>query len=344
MISANAPRETSEHELREELEQLVKVYRHLHDEHRRSGASSRARRRLEHRLAGVAERFERRLRAAVPDEHDRAQWREHLYHGAASPAEIEGVAPLVFRGRSEAGSELLIRRLPSGDLEVTIDGTPVERLYGADELLSPAPHLTFGVGGQLYRETFRVPAGALSDLEQTLATGKPVPGLQALSREGLISHDLELTPRGRRALAHRPQESGAFEEAESPIEIVARGRVGHRSRQRLQNALSRIAAGSPRPVLFVRGTLIQEENPSLARPAVAEATLHLGGRVARARARAGELTEAIDLLVEQLHRAVRELRRREEAERRESGVPEPGRWRHGDLPSHPRRLRARRRR
>lgn len=328
--------------LNDELKQLVETYRHLHEEHRRTGTNSRTRRRLEQRLAAAAERFERRLREAALDEQDREEWRRHIYHAAPPPALAENGTPIVFRGRSDTGSELLIRRLGPGELEVIVDGTTVERLAEADELLSLSPNLTFPMGGQLYRETFQVEEGALDNLAELLATGKPVPGLQALVREGLVSRNLELTPRGRRAL-DRTKTRGGMPGERGPIEIVVRGRVGDRSRDRLRTALDRIAASAPRSVLFVRGTLTREENPSLARPAVAEATLNLSGRVTRATARGSDLGEAIDLLVERLNRAMRELRRTEEAERREPGVSEPGSWRHGNLPSHPPRTGTRRR-
>jgi ribosome-associated translation inhibitor RaiA len=100
---------------------------------------------------------------------------------------------------------------------------------------------------------------------------------------------------------------------ESPIEIVTRGPVGERQRQRLRSELERLADESPRHAVFVRGALTYEQNPSVARPALATATIDLGRRVVRARVAAHGTGTAIDLLVARLRRSLRDLRRRDEA-------------------------------
>ena len=103
---------------------------------------------------------------------------------------------------------------------------------------------------------------------------------------------------------------------ESPIEIVTRGPVGERSRQRLRAELARLAEESPRHAVFVRGALTFEQNPSIERPAVASATIDLGRRVVRAHVAANGTASAIDLLVARLRRSLRDLRGRDEAARR----------------------------
>jgi len=201
MITRVAPLEPADR-LRDDLEQLVDRYRHLHEEHRRSPADGRVRRRLERRLDAVAARFERRLRS-VTDEAVRAEWRRHLYQATPAPAP----APLA----------------------------PAEA--------PPAPD--------------RMP----------------------------------------------------------PIEIVSRG-TGGRARQQLRDALTRVVEAAPRTVVSARGSLRREPNPSLERPVVAEATISISGTVAHGRARGHEPFEAIDLLLRQLLRTMRELRARDEARRR----------------------------
>lgn len=101
--------------------------------------------------------------------------------------------------------------------------------------------------------------------------------------------------------------------AESPIEIVSRGPIGERSRRRLEKELARLAEESPRHAVFVRGALTFEQNPSVARPALASATIDLGRRVVRARVAADGTATAIDLLVARLRRSIRDLRGRDEA-------------------------------
>jgi ribosome-associated translation inhibitor RaiA len=104
-------------------------------------------------------------------------------------------------------------------------------------------------------------------------------------------------------------------QGESPIEIVSRGPIGERSRRRLRKELARLAQESPRRAIFVRGALTFEQNPSVARPAVASATLDFGRRVVRARVAADGTSTAIDLLVARLRRSLRDVRRRDESRR-----------------------------
>lgn len=80
--------------------------------------------------------------------------------------------------------------------------------------------------------------------------------------------------------------------------------------------LARHYGPAPRPVLVARGSLGIDENPSRERPVEARATLDLGARTIHAYANAAGTSEAIDLLVGRLRRALRELRERQEAARR----------------------------
>jgi ribosome-associated translation inhibitor RaiA len=320
---------------REELESLVARYRHLLEEHRRAGVRSRSRRRFEHELDSLSNRFERLLAHTPADEEILAGWRAHLHHAAPAPPEPAPSAPLVFRGRSEAGAELLIRQPGPRELEVLVDGALVERLAHADELFSSQAPVAFHVGGQAYAETFAASPEALRELRAALESGHAAPPERELVLDGLVDRDLGLTPRGRRALAlvaAGPAETAA---SASPIDVVTRGRVSRRAAGRLRTELERLVRLSPRPVLHARGTLTHDENPRLARPVVAKATLDLGSRTVRAQASAGGTAEAIDRLVERLRRALRELRDRDELDRRPAGVAEPGHWRHGNLPPAP---------
>ena len=318
---------------RGELESLTAEYRHVLEEHRRTGPQSRGRRRLEHELDALSDRFERLLAHTSLDKETRALWRAHLHHAMPAPSEPEPAPPLVFRGRSEMGAELVVRRLGPRELDVLVDGAQVERLAKADELLSSSPGLAFRVGDQVFHETFGASAQACDALRAALESGQPAPADRELLLDGLVDRDLGLTSRGRRALALAPpRRPETLAQAESPIEIVTRGPVGEGARERLRGELARLVELTPRPALIARGSLSYDENPSLAKPAEAKATIELGGRTVRAHATAAGTAEAIDLLVGRLRRALRELRERQETERREPGVAEPGHWRHGDLP------------
>ena len=332
----NAPTSRSHREPvveRGELESLTAEYRHTLEEHRRARAQSRSRRRFERELDALSDRFERLLAHLPGDEELRARWRAHLYHGAPAPSEPEPRTPLVFRGRSEIGAELVIRRLGPRELDVLVDGVQVERLAKAEELLSATPGLSFRVGDQVYHETFDVSTETLDELRLALESGRPARPDRTVMLDGLVDRDLGLTPRGRRALALAPTElRETVRQVESPIEIVSRGPVGKRARERLRSELARLVELAPRPVLLARGSLSYEENPSLGRPAEAKATIDLSGRTIRAHATAAGTAEAIDLLVGRLRRELREVRERQETDRRGVGVAEPGHWRHGNLP------------
>jgi ribosome-associated translation inhibitor RaiA len=227
----------------------------------------------------------------------------------------------------------VIRDAGAHELEVLVDGALVERLAHADELYSNRPPLTFRVGDQAYLETFAASSEALHALQAALQSGHAAPPDRELLLDGLVDRDLGLTPRGRRALALAPP--ARAEAASIEIDIVTRGRVGRRAALRLRSELERLVRLSPRPVLRARGTLTYDENPSLARPVAAKATIDLGGHTVRAQATAPGTAEAIDRLVERLRRTLRELRSRQEASRREPEVAEPGHWRHGNLPPAP---------
>jgi hypothetical protein len=152
------------------------------------------------------------------------------------------------------------------------------------------------------------------------------------SRRRRLEHELqELTGRFEHLLA-APAAGGAGRRPEPPIEIVTRGPVGRRARQRLRHELLRLAETAPRPVLLARGTLAFDENPSLRRPAHASATIDLGGRFVHAGADAAGTGEAVDRLVARLGRSLHELGRRQNGRRREPAYAEPGRRRHGNLP------------
>jgi hypothetical protein len=188
---------------RDELEAVVREYKHLREEHRRAGSTGRVRRHMEARLRRLESRFERLLDGWSATEELRAAWRAHLHGDAPEPAEPTAPRPLVFRGRAETGSVVEIRERADGDYAVEVDGRQVERIAGGLDFSGKTAAGTFTLAGVAYRETFSVSRPALEALAAFAAGGEPRPSgpsARELLAEGLIDRHWALTPRGRRAL------------------------------------------------------------------------------------------------------------------------------------------------
>jgi hypothetical protein len=87
-------------------------------------------------------------------------------------------------------------------------------------------------------------------------------------------------------------------------------------------------------VLAGRVALGQHENPSVERPATAKASLDLSGMRVRAQVAAPTVREAIDRLEARLERQLEIAAERQQSRKAESGLPAPGAWRHGSIPTH----------
>lgn len=110
-----------------------------------------------------------------------------------------------------------------------------------------------------------------------------------------------------------------------PIEIVTRGTGAEHARRRLELALRRVAARSPRRPLLVRASLTFEPHHSLDARAEVKAAFEVGRHVIRAHAAAPTFAEAIDQLVDRLRHSLHELAERNGAARRGHLVEEPRR-------------------
>jgi hypothetical protein len=192
---------------RDELEATVVEYHHVQSEHRRAGVEGSVRRHLHTRLARLGARFERLLDESVPDEGAREAWRRRLHNGSPAPAEPRPPEPpLLFKGRSTAGSVAEVRKRADGDCDLAVDGSLLERLAAARELAEGAIPLTFRIDGQEFREIFEAPARAVAAARAYFSDPSGEPPWQhapALAADGLIDGTFALTPRGRRALAGR---------------------------------------------------------------------------------------------------------------------------------------------
>jgi hypothetical protein len=317
-----------------ELQEVAHEYRHVHEEHRRAQPRSRARRHLEVRLQQLRRSFERLLAAAPVSEGDRRRWRMQLRAGVAAVPPPADVRPLLFRGRSDSGSELRLAAGADGTVVTWIDGAEVAVLDRADELTGTMPRFVFALDGTAFRETYGASRSSLADLRAAAETGRPPrrEHVRALLQDGLIDRTFGLTPRGRRALALDRFPARHAEQGVQPA-ISVRGPVPPHARDSLARALADVASDAPRPVLGITASLTRHEDPALLRPVVAKATIDLSGRPVRAHVAAPSESEAISLLESRLHRNLRRLAEREIAERHAGHVPEPGEWRHGDIPS-----------
>jgi hypothetical protein len=194
--------------LREELDALARYYHHLQNEHERARPEGSVRRQLEDRLLEVRERFERVLEEWVPDPELRAAWDGYLHKRRPEPSGPPAVRPLVFQGRSNAGSIVEIHR-KGDELEVAVDGALLERIAAEKQFSVDRPGLRFRLNGTEFEETFSASAAALRALARFRDEGGAPPWQHAseLLADGLIDIHFDLTPRGRRALA-RPLEAG----------------------------------------------------------------------------------------------------------------------------------------
>lgn len=188
--------------LHEELDALARRYHHIHNELERRRPGSSVRREHEDELLQVRERFDRILEEWVPDDELREQWNAYLHAHAPEPEGPPGIDPVVFRGESDAGSVVEVRRR-GDEFQVWVDGALLERVSAEKDFGSRLPGLTFGVDGFEFRETFAASAEALSALARFVEEGGRPPWEQAgeLLEDGLVDVHFGVTPRGHRAFS-----------------------------------------------------------------------------------------------------------------------------------------------
>jgi hypothetical protein len=190
--------------LREELEALVAYAHKLQTQRSHIGPGS-ARRHVEDHLAEVRERFERLLEEWVPDPGLRDAWRAYLEHHAPEPGAPPAIRRVVFRGRGEASGSIVEVTGRGDELRVEVDGALAERIAGEKDFTSELPGLRWRLNGTEFEEIFDASPEAVEALAEFSEGGGEPPWERAaeLLTDGLIDVHLELTPRGKRALAAR---------------------------------------------------------------------------------------------------------------------------------------------
>jgi hypothetical protein len=87
------------------------------------------------------------------------------------------------------------------------------------------------------------------------------------------------------------------------------------------------------PVLFARVKLTMAADPAVERPAVAQASVDLNGRLIRAQAAGATMREAVEHACDRLRIRLEHAARNWEAARGGRPVPGSGQWRHQSLPA-----------
>jgi ribosomal subunit interface protein len=120
---------------------------------------------------------------------------------------------------------------------------------------------------------------------------------------------------------------------ELEVDLATSGQVPDGVKQYATDKVTALVRYTNRPILFAQVRLVLDAKPSLERPAQAEATLDVNGQPVRAHVAGHDLLEAIDLLEERLRRRLDRQAHHHDGARRRNPVPQPGEWRHGDLPT-----------
>ena len=115
---------------------------------------------------------------------------------------------------------------------------------------------------------------------------------------------------------------------------VTHGDVPEAAKQYAIDKVTQLARFTRRPIVYALLRLSVESRRAIERPAVAEATLDLGGQIVRAHVAARDPMAAIDLLDDRLRRQLeRQARRTNRSQQHRTSPAQPGGWRHGDVPT-----------
>jgi ribosomal subunit interface protein len=114
---------------------------------------------------------------------------------------------------------------------------------------------------------------------------------------------------------------------------VTHGDVPEVAKQYAAEKITQLARYTRRPIVYALLRLSLESRRAIERPAVAEATLDLGGQIVRAHVAAHDPIAAIDLLDDRLRRRLERQARRNNRGQHRTAAPQSNGWRHGDLPT-----------
>ncbi|HEU5060327.1 MAG TPA: host attachment protein [Kofleriaceae bacterium] len=216
---------------------LAREYHQLHSLHQTRGAEAEgnaAHRKMGQKMADLAARFERLVDHWIAAGDPRAEaWRRHLYDGAPEPDGPDLADPPLFRGRTDAGARIEVRRAPDetgAAYDVFSDGARIAR-ESSPWHLEPEAIEPVTIAGQPCLDTFESSMEARDALRAFVAAASGEPPwrfARELYEDGLVDFDFALTARGRRALAHLAGQRPASS-AGAPGAAVGAGLAGARA-------------------------------------------------------------------------------------------------------------------
>jgi ribosome-associated translation inhibitor RaiA len=120
----------------------------------------------------------------------------------------------------------------------------------------------------------------------------------------------------------------------TPVQVEAHGRVPDGMRELAAAKAGSLLRFASEPVLSARVTLAVSADPAVPRPAVAQATIDLNGRIVRAQAADESMRAAIEHMAARLRVRLERSARNWAARRGTLPVPQPGEWRHQSIAAH----------
>jgi ribosome-associated translation inhibitor RaiA len=117
------------------------------------------------------------------------------------------------------------------------------------------------------------------------------------------------------------------------VQTEARGAVPEGALELAVKKVRSLLRQAPEPVLFAQVKLTMAADPAVERPAIAQASLDLNGRVIRAQAAAATMREAVERMSDRLRIRLDRAARNWAAIRGGTPGPLPHEWRHQSMPS-----------
>ena len=115
------------------------------------------------------------------------------------------------------------------------------------------------------------------------------------------------------------------------FDVVTKGDVAADAVSYARERILAVADQIDEPILFARAKLSVAGDPARSRPALAQVTLDVNGRLVRAHVAAHDLHEAVDLLQRRVRDKLQHLAEHRKAERHLHELAELGEWRHDSL-------------
>jgi ribosome-associated translation inhibitor RaiA len=119
-----------------------------------------------------------------------------------------------------------------------------------------------------------------------------------------------------------------------PAQVEMHGRVPEGMRELAAAKAGSLLRFASEPVLSARVTLAVSADPAVQRPAVAQATIDLNGRIVRAQADGETMRAAVGHMAARLRVRLDRSARDWSVRRGTLPVPEPGEWRHQSITAH----------